>query len=285
MARNGDGTWSDSAATFRFTIHKPFWHTWWFWAVLVVLVGGTGWWIVSGWLKNMRKDALQKRLLGEYQHQALAAQMNPHFIFNSLSSMQAFVLGDEKENALRYIDRFSFLMRKSLEHSMLRFVPLEKEIELLRAYLDIEAMRFGDKLTYTIVCEPGLDMASIEVPTMLIQPFAENAIRHGLLHRVEPGGQITISFAQEGETVWCRVEDNGVGRLRSTEINRTRRKHVSFGEPITEERLRLLCDVTGQPCSITYTDKTTADGRPAGTMVLFVLPSRKREQHVESPAH
>ncbi|HTF06446.1 MAG TPA: histidine kinase [Bacteroidia bacterium] len=285
MARNGDGTWSSTAATFGFTVNPPYWYTWWFWAILAALVISICWWAVRTRLKNIRKGALQKGLLAEYQHQALTAQMNPHFIFNSLSSMQAFILSDEKENALRYIDRFSFLMRKSLEHSMLKFVPLEKEIELLRAYLDIEAMRFGDKLAYTITCDPQLDSMSIEVPTMAIQPFAENAIRHGLMHREEPGGQIAISFTLKENTIWCRVEDNGVGRQRSAEINRTRRKHISLGSSITEERLRLLCGVTNQIYSITYTDKTGEHSRSAGTIVSFLLPSRKREQHVESPAH
>lgn len=278
MAKNGDGTWSNTAATFGFTIRQPYWYTWWFWTALVLLLAGIVALIVRRWLSSIRKEALQKRLLGEYQHQALASQMNPHFIFNSLSSMQAFVLSDEKENALRYIDRFSFLMRKSLEHSMLKFVPLEKEIELLRAYLDLEAMRFGDKLNYTITCAPALLEKNLEVPTMLVQPFAENAVRHGLLHREEPGGKITIDFTCENDAVWCCVEDNGVGRKRSGEINHTRKKHLSFGSSITEERLRLLCDVTGQPYSITYTDKITGDGRPAGTIVYFLLP-HKREQH------
>ncbi len=285
MARNGDGTWSNTAASFGFAIHQPYWYTWWFWTTVTLLFAGAGWWGIQRWLRNAGKDALQKRLLGEYQHQALAAQMNPHFIFNSLSSMQAFVLGDEKENALRYIDRFSFLMRKSLEHSMLKFVPLENEIELLRAYLDLEAIRFGEKLSFTIVCESFLETGNLEVPTMVIQPFVENSVRHGLLHREEAGGKIMVSFTQKDNSILCCVEDNGVGRKRSMEINRTRRKHISFGSSITEERLRLLCDVTGQPYSITYTDKTDKDGHSAGTFVCFILPSRKREQHVESAPH
>ncbi|TND06476.1 MAG: putative signal transduction histidine kinase [Bacteroidetes bacterium] len=285
MAKNGDGIWSASAASFAFIVGQPFWYTWWFWTMLVVLLSAAGWWIVRMRLKTIRKNAMQKGLLAEYQHQALAAQMNPHFIFNSLSSMQAFVLGDEKENALRYIDRFSFLMRKSLEHSMLKFVPLEKEIELLRAYLDIESMRFGEKLAYTIACEQSLDAVSMEVPTMLVQPFVENAVRHGLLHREEPGGEVTINFAWKDNALWCRVEDNGVGRKRSAEINRTRKKHVSFGSSITEERLCLLCDVTGQRYAIIYTDKTGEDGNSPGTIVYFTLPFRKREQHAESAAH
>jgi ligand-binding sensor domain-containing protein len=279
MAKNGDGTWSASPASFAFIIRQPFWYKWWFWTAVVLLLAGAAGWIINRSLKNIRREALQKRLLGEYQHQALAAQMNPHFIFNSLSSMQAFVLSDEKENALRYIDRFSFLMRKSLEHSMLRFVPLEKEIELLRAYLDIEAMRFGDKLNYIITCDPSIGEQNIEVPTMLVQPFTENAVRHGLLHREAPGGKIIIDFTWKDDAVWCCVEDNGVGRKRSSEINHTRKKHLSFGSSITEERLRLLCNVTGQQYSINYTDKITDDGRPAGTIVYFKLPFRKREQH------
>ncbi len=284
LARNGDGTWSASVASFAFEIQPPYWLTLWFWILVPALFSGVVWWLVMLRMRNIRRKAQQKTILAEYQGQALAAQMNPHFIFNSLSSMQSFVLGDDKANALRYIDRFAFLMRKSLEHSMLKFVPLEKEIELLRAYLDIEMMRFGDKITYRIICDASLT-AGIQVPAMLVQPFAENAIRHGLMHREEPMGQIEISFTMKNDVLYCRVEDNGVGRARSAEINRTRRKHVSFGSSITEERLRLLCEIAGQTNSITYTDKTEENGRAAGTIVEFVIPFRKREQHAESTAH
>lgn len=280
IASNGDATSSYKPALFGFSISKPFWMRWWFWMLLTVLLVTAAWWTINQRLLNIRNTVRQKGILAEYQHQALASQMNPHFIFNSLSSMQAFILGDEKENALRYIDRFSFLMRKSLEHSMLKFVPLEKEIELLRAYLDIEAMRFGDKLAYNITCAPSIDARHIHIPTMLIQPFAENAIRHGLMHREETGGQISISFSLQENNLWCCVEDNGVGRERSAEINRTRRKHISFGSSITEERLRLLCEVTGQLYSITYTDKTDERNHASGTTVHFIVPSRKTEPHV-----
>jgi hypothetical protein len=284
MARNGDGIWSASVASFPFEIQPPYWLTVWFWILALALLSGLIWWLVKLRMDTVRRSAQQKTILAEYQGQALAAQMNPHFIFNSLTSMQSFVLGDEKENALRYIDRFAFLMRKSLEHSMLKFVPLEQEIGLLRAYLDIETMRFGDKISYRINCDPSLS-AKMQVPAMLVQPFAENAIRHGLMHREKPGGQIEISFTMKNNCLYCRVEDNGVGRVRSAEINRTRRKHVSFGSSITEERLRLLCDIAGQTNSITYTDKTGEDGNATGTIVEFTIPFCKQPSDAESAAH
>lgn len=276
MARNGDGTWSSKPARFDFVIHPPFWKRWWFWLLLLVFAGTIAGIFIRARLRIIRKDALQREQMAEYQHRALAAQMNPHFVFNSLSSMQAFVLNDEKENALRYIDRFSFLMRKSLEHSMLKFVPLEQEMDLLRAYLDIESMRFGEKLNYTIRCIPPLVPEMREVPAMLVQPFVENAIRHGLLHRDEPGGSVQIEFSLDEDALWCRVEDNGTGRENSARINRSRMRPASFGSSITEERLRLLCSVTGQPFSITYTDKKDETGNSTGTVVYFTLPSRKR---------
>lgn len=279
MARNDDGTWSVAPDTFTFVIEPPFWIRWWFWLIAVAVLVGIAAFFVNRRLRNVRYRAQQKTILAEYQHQALAAQMNPHFIFNSLTSMQAFILGDEKENALRYVDRFSFLMRKSMEHSMLKFVPLEKEAELLRAYFDLESMRFGDRLTCTIDIDGTTDMTGIEVPAMMVQPFAENAIRHGVVHRNEPGGYVHVSFEWKNDRLWCCIDDNGVGRKRSAEINKSRRKHISFGSSITEERLRTLCEVMNQEYHITYTDKLNEDGTPSGTTIYFLLPSRKRQSH------
>jgi ligand-binding sensor domain-containing protein len=279
MARNDDGTWSLSPDTFAFVIQPPFWSTWWFWIGSVALLIGITAFFINRRLRNVRYMAQQKTILAEYQHQALAAQMNPHFIFNSLTSMQAFILGDEKENALRYVDRFAFLMRKSMEHSVLKFVPLEKEVDLLRAYFDLEAMRFGDRLTCTITIDDSTDMSGIEVPAMLVQPFAENAIRHGVVHRNEPGGYVNVLFEWRNGALWCTVDDNGIGRKRSAEINRSRRRHISFGSSITEERLRTLCEVMKQHFHLTCTDKYNQDGTAAGTTIYFMLPSRKRESH------
>lgn len=285
LAQNGDGTWSEDPATYDFVIHPPFWQRWWFWTFAALFCIAVTWKLIHNRLKTLRLNALRREQLADYQHRALAAQMNPHFVFNSLSSMQAFVLNDEKENALRYIDRFSFLMRKGLEHSMLRFVPLEKENEVLRAYLDIESMRFGEKLSYEISCSPLLSQEEFEIPAMLVQPFVENAIRHGLLHRQNTGGYVHINFFLQDDALWCTVEDNGVGRKNSAQINLSRKRPTSYGSSITEERLRLLCNVTGQPFLISYTDKTNDDGSAAGTIVSFLLPSRKRKRKDESPAH
>jgi ligand-binding sensor domain-containing protein len=284
MARNGDGIWSLNSVIYDFSIDNPFWYTWWFWILAVLVFGCAVSAMIYLRLRRVHQTVRQREILAEYQHQALAAQMNPHFIFNSLSSMQAFILSDEKEGALRYVERFSFLMRKSLEHSILKYVSLEREIELLRAYFELEAMRFGDKLQYSIVCEAPLDSAAFEVPVMIVQPYAENAIRHGLLHR-EGGGQVTVTFTLKNNAVWCRVEDNGVGRERSAEINRSRRKHTSFGSSITRERLRLLCDVMQQEFYISYIDKKDEAGQALGTVVDFLLPSRKRKQNDPSTAY
>lgn len=279
MARNDDGTWSVAPDSFTFVIAPPFWMRWWFWLISATLLIGITAFFINRRLHNIRYREQQKRILAEYQHQALAAQMNPHFIFNSLTSMQAFILGDEKENALRYVDRFSFLMRKSMEHSVVKFVSLEKEAELLRAYFDLESMRFGDKLTCSIVIDETVDAGALEVPAMMVQPFAENAIRHGVVHREEPGGYVNVTFSWKNDALWCRVDDNGVGRQRSAEINKNRRKHISFGSSITEERLRVLCETMKQEYHLTYTDKLNDDGTPAGTTIYFLLPSRKTRTH------
>lgn len=279
MARNGDGVWSSSPAVFRFSIEHPFWQTWWFRIIVVLMLAACVWWIFTQRIKRLRKNAQQRGLLAEYQHQALAAQMNPHFIFNSLTAMQAFILDGEKEKALKYVDRFAFLMRKSMEHSVQKFVPLEKDVELLRVYFELETARFEDRLTCSINIAPDVPVSELRVPAMIVQPFAENAIRHGVIHRGQQGGRVDVRFEWKENQLWCCIEDNGVGRARSAEINRSRRKHTSFGASITQERLRLLCEVTHQQYALTITDKTDADQHPTGTIIYFMLPSLKNESH------
>jgi len=269
-ARNSDGRWSTSPATFSFTIRPPFWVTWWFITVCCVLALLLGWLLVSVRLRRLREKEQLKRRVVEHQQKALAAQMNPHFIFNSLNSMQAFVLSDDKENALRYIGRFSLLMRKSLENSMERYVSLRDELELLQAYLDLETMRFANRMRCELIVCEEIDQ-HVQIPAMLIQPYAENAIRHGLLHKSGDDGVLRIRITREGERLLCEVDDNGVGRAAARELAQ-KRSHRSFGASITEERLRLLCRVTGTDFHLEIIDKTDEDGKPSGTRIIFAIP-------------
>ncbi len=152
--------------------------------------------------------------------QALRAQMNPHFIFNCLSSINNFVLKNETEAASDYLTKFSRLIRTVLNNSKRSFIPLEDELEMVRLYLEMESLRFKGSFTYRIDRDEKIEPSTIFIPPLLIQPFVENAIWHGLLHKADPGGRLDISVKVEKNILICIIEDNGVGRSFSPEYLR-----------------------------------------------------------------
>lgn len=271
-ARNSEGAWSSTPARFSFCITPPFWFRWWFVLTAVLFVLLFCGMIVFRRLQRIREKEMMKRRIVEFQQKALAAQMNPHFIFNSLNSIQAFVLGNDKESVMRFINRFSLLLRRSLDNSMEAYVPLRDDLEVLRAYLDLEGMRFRDHFTSELRIDPGLDTVKVCVPAMLIQPYAENAIRHGLLHKPTGGGKLTISLKMEEGNLVCTVDDNGVGRQEAARLRQQQKSHRPAGTSITGDRLELLCREAGKNYYFSVTDKTDEDGNPAGTTVTLYLP-------------
>lgn len=171
---------------------------------------------------------------------ALRAQMNPHFMFNALNSIQEFIITSDTKGANKYLSNFSKLTRKVLNNSDKESISLSEEIETLELYLSLEQLRFEDDFEYLIEVEPGIDPDIQIVPPMLIQPFVENAIKHGLLHR-KGQKKLGIWFKDSGKDLLCIVQDNGIGRAASTEIQkRNRRGHISKGVSVTKERIDLL---------------------------------------------
>ena len=209
----------------------------------------------------------------ELEMKALRAQINPHFLFNCMNSIQLLILKTENDQAARYLSRFSSLLRQILEHSEVQFVALEQELALLSNYIAMERLRFKGKMEYTIELEPGLAADKVHLPPMVLQPFVENAIWHGLSHKA-PGevGHIRIHVAAAEELIICTIEDNGVGRARSKEMRQGNTPYPqSMGLKITEDRLRLIGNSLSQEL-IRITDLTDAAGTGVGTRVEIFIP-------------
>jgi LytS/YehU family sensor histidine kinase len=222
-----------------------------------------------------RKVIRKARELGrerELEMQALRAQMNPHFIFNCLSSINNFVLKNETEEASDYLTKFSRLIRTVLNNSKKSYIPMEDELEMLELYLEMEKLRFKDSFTYCIYREEKIDPSAIFIPPLLIQPFVENAIWHGLLHKAEPG-RLDIRVKVEKNILICIIEDNGVGRsfARVSESKSVERKK-SMGIQITRQRLSLIngnAEIAGNDFVIE--DLIDDIGQAAGTKVILRL--------------
>jgi len=209
----------------------------------------------------------------ELEMQALRAQMNPHFIFNSLNSINRFILQNNRTQASEYLTKFSRLVRLILQNSQSSSIPLESELEALRLYLDLEAVRFNDHFYYTIRIDEDLDVSGLKVPPLIIQPYAENAIWHGLMHKPDKG-QLQIDLYEEEDMLCCKVTDDGVGRKKAHELkSKSASTHKSMGIQITAKRIEMLQKENANNSSqIKITDLVFPDGAAAGTEVILKIP-------------
>ncbi|HEV7229880.1 MAG TPA: two-component regulator propeller domain-containing protein [Bacteroidia bacterium] len=273
LSCNNEGIWGAAPSVFSFSINAPFWKRWWFSMILsIVLVLMT----VSYFrirINTIRKDESLKVRMATNELKALRSQMNPHFIFNSLNSIQHFIMNSDENSAAKYLNTFAKLIRTILNNSEKPTVSLREEIDSLRLYLELESLRFENKFEYEILLDPALDMDYQEVPTMLIQPFAENAIIHGLLPKKGPG-KLSIQIQQKGNFTLCSITDNGIGRGRAMELKEKsiRKTHKSFGLKITQDRLELLNFLHKSSLNIQTTDLFDEQGQPAGTRVEIYIP-------------
>jgi tetratricopeptide (TPR) repeat protein len=203
----------------------------------------------------------------------LISQMNPHFIFNALNTIQSYVYSNDKRSAAYYLGKFSDLTRKILHNSQKELISLDEEIEQLQLYIEIEKARFGDSIVININVDPALDTEYIMLPPMLIQPHVENAIKHGLLHQNgEKKLSVTITQKQDRGEVEIEISDTGVGRQKSLSINRQKSGHQSFATTATEKRIELINRIFDQQISLEIIDKKDSEGNAAGTVVIIYLP-------------
>lgn len=222
-------------------------------------------------LENIRTKAELQRQASELQMQALRAQMNPHFIFNSLNSINRFILENNKAQASEHLTKFSRLVRLILQNSQAPLISLESELESLQLYLELEAVRFDHHFEFTIKVEEDLDISSVKVPP-LIQPYAENAIWHGLMHKEEKGHLEVELFLQE-DVLCCKITDDGIGRKKAAELkSKSASSHKSMGMQITASRIEMLQQKKQLDAGIKITDMVLADGSAGGTEVMLKIP-------------
>jgi sensor histidine kinase YesM len=183
-----------------------------------------------------------KREVSELEMKALRAQINPHFIFNSMNSINTMILEGDTEGASHYLSKFSKLIRLILENSENNSVSLQNELAMLESYIQLENLRFKGRIKYNIQVSETIDKENTTLPSMVLQPFIENAIWHGLMHKQsDVKGMINIAIAEEDDMLLCTIEDNGVGRDRAVKLEeKSILKTKSMGLQITENRLRLL---------------------------------------------
>lgn len=284
-ARNEDGYVTEDYLKIPVQIETPFWRKTEFY-VLLLVAGSLMLVLLFRWQTNrIRKKAkltqqqteLEKNLI-ELEQKALRLQMNPHFIFNALNSIQGLIGTPNEKEARYYLAKFSRLMRQILDNSRNTTISLEDEIATLENYLLIEQFCNGNRFDYEIQMELETEANYVELPPMIIQPFVENAIKHGFKFHGEQAGKrgaLLIRFLEKKEGILCEVKDNGIGRKaafqlkeKSMEVN-----HVSTGLNVTQERLALLSDVDEKP-KVEIVDLYDEHGLPCGTKVRITIPVR-----------
>jgi tetratricopeptide (TPR) repeat protein len=239
-------------------------------AILTLLIGVVIL-ILFRWRQTKMSNQLRVEAL-ESKQKALTAQMNPHFIFNSLNSIENFIYQNEKRNLNKYLTKFATLMRLILNSSQEVVVPIDQEVQALDLYMELEALRFRDRFSYSISIDDNIDQYEMQIPSMLIQPFVENAIWHGIMHKEGPG-KVEVTMKLEGEKVKCTITDDGIGREKAMEIrDRTKPEHESQGLEITRKRLEVVNALTPKEAAFTLTDLEDDLGNATGTKVEFNIP-------------
>ncbi len=277
-AMNAQGVWSKENANVFFKISPPFWQTLWFFILLVSFIAVLVILFFIIRVKQIKKREQEKtqlhKRIADIELQALRAQMNPHFIFNTLASIQYFITDNNVEAANQYLSKFAKLMRSIIYNSRKKTVPLKDEIQALELYIQMEQLRCNYSFDYEIKCSENIDQNDDEIPGLLIQPYVENAIWHGLTYIKDRKGILKISLDKKKDFIKCSIEDNGIGRKKSMEIKaQSLKPHQSVGMSITKERLDILNSFQNNKLSVNIIDKINQQTQEAeGTTVEIFIP-------------
>lgn len=274
-ALNANGIPSLNPAVVRIHVNTPFMKTWWFYTLVVIATLGALY-----LLARLRTNAIRRKLaakseeeqrMSELRLSALRAQMNPHFIFNAINSIQHYILNNDSDKAYGYLAKFSKLIRLVLDQSQSKTITLKQELEILGLYLELEKLRFEKPITVTLNVPTDIDQSGIRLPGMLIQPYVENAIWHGLLPLTDRGGDLTISITEEDDdNLLIVIEDNGVGRDAAGTSQKDPERR-SYGMLITRERLKLMGRSDFNINRVAIIDLIDENGQPSGTRVEITI--------------
>ena len=272
QSENEIGEWSTESTTLSINVEPPFWKTTWFIVLVIVLSFGS---VFFFFFIRSRIKQRQNKLLYEintYQQQALASQMNPHFIFNSLNSIQSFIAQNERKLSNHYLARFAKLMRITLDNSRKSEITIDEELSTLEMYLELESIRYKN-FEYVFKIDEHINTNIALIPPLLIQPLVENAIWHGLMHKTEKG-KLMVEMSVEDDKIKCCVEDNGVGRQYKT-TKLSDKSHESLSTSITNKRLELLSSQISEKYQLNVTDLIDEYNNPTGTRVCFYIPFKQ----------
>lgn len=274
---NNEGIWNVDPTTFSFEVKPPFYKTWWFTVGLVLLISGiiiTVFRIRLRQIKQKQKMEFEQQVeISKAELKALRAQMNPHFVFNSLNSIQHYIINSKGEEAVKYLNKFAKLIRLILNNSEKSNVTINEDLDAVKLYLELERMRFENKFSYHIIIDPNIDPDYEEIPPMLIQPYLENAILHGINPK-EGEGHISISVQLINQFIKISITDDGIGREKSSALQgiRTKSPHQSLGMKITKDRVQIINSLHQSHLSVNVIDLYNAQKESTGTQVDIFIP-------------
>jgi len=264
-----DGNVYGPVEELSFYIKPAFWQTLWFKVLIFLLAALLLFYIIYTFWQRRKMSLEAERNFAQLKMQALKAQMNPHFIFNSLNSIQSIVNNGEVELANEYIVQFSTLIRQSLNYSNIDYITVKDEVDFLHNYIQLEQLRFENIFAYSIVVSDDINSSETLLPPMMLQIYVENAIRHGIVP-LKNGGFVSVLFELEGEYLKCSIEDNGVGR-KEEKINKNK-IYTSRGTQLNEERAEMYQTILEKEIFITWTDKLDKAKNRKGTKVQIKIP-------------
>ena len=279
QATNNEGIWNEQPYELSVSITTSWWNTWWFRIAVLLLITYFAYSLYRYRILQIRNEAKLKsefeKQLANVEMNALRAQMNPHFLFNCLNSIDSYIIKNETKKASEYLNKFARLIRLILQNSRSNYVNLKDEIEALDLYMNMESLRFRNKFDYEIKVGEELDVDSIDVPPMLIQPYIENAIWHGLMHKRDGDkGKVELKLNRLNGSLRCIVEDNGIGREKAMEIRarKNNRRKKSMGMRITHDRIQMINKMFDSKTSVEIVDLKDNKGEAIGTRVELYIP-------------
>jgi ligand-binding sensor domain-containing protein len=270
-ASNNDGVWNEVPLSLKITITPPYWKTNWFNALLIVFSICVVLLLLRAVRKRIRAKIKINKVIAELKIKALIAQMNPHFIFNCLTSIQELIIINKQDEGMYYLEQFSKLLRIVLQSYEKNLITLKSEVALLDVYLKLERMRFSDQFDYNVYVDPSINTEDIIIPSFLIQPFVENAIWHRLMPK-NGTRNVNVYFHSDKDVLVCSIEDDGIGREAASKINNKKQKtYQSMGLKIIHERVSLM-KKQDDLFDLKIIDEVDSDGRPTGTSVILKIP-------------
>ncbi|MEM9545619.1 MAG: histidine kinase, partial [Bacteroidota bacterium] len=276
-ASSSDGVYNKNETLIRLKFLEVWYNSNWFkMGVGILLVGGVLAWVI--WYNRQKRNQLQKRYklteeINQLKLRALNGQMNPHFVFNAMSSIQQMIGAQDNKLAMTYLSKFSRLLRHVINYSADSWVALDEELKFIEHYLQLEQARFDDLFDYSIRVDHNLQDNFIKIPTFFIQPQVENAIKHGLRNSKRKG-LITIEISSKGPDITIKIEDNGIGREQSRHINSMSNDFTNKGIELTQKRVNQLKN-QGYKASFTIEDLKAKNGDALGTRVVLTFTTEK----------